>query len=85
MREPRNYENPLCAEVGTDIYYPEDLVDGSQLAMRQAQRICGSCIHQAECAEWGIRHERYGIWGGLTVNQRDVIRRQRGLKVRDIA
>lgn len=82
MREPRKYENPLCAEVGTDIYYPEDLDDGKQIAMRQAIQLCGKCIHQFECAEWGIVNEEYGIWGGLTVNQRNIARRRRGIRVR---
>ncbi len=38
-----------------------------------ARSICGKCIHQAECAEWGIHNERYGIWGGLTEAHRKQI------------
>jgi hypothetical protein len=41
--------------------------------------ICGSCAHQAECADWGIRHERFGIWGGLNETQRKEIRKQKDI------
>jgi len=36
-----------------------------------------------ECAEWGIRNERFGIWGGLSAVERKRIRRQRGITLRE--
>ena len=83
MREPREYEAPLCAEVGSDYWFPEK--GGHSTGVLKAIRICGQCIHRLECAEWGIHNERFGIWGGLTVEQRRIIRRKRNIKVRDIA
>jgi hypothetical protein len=38
--------------------------------MVTAKSICRTCPHKAECAEWGINNERYGIWGGLTQKDR---------------
>ena len=77
MREPREYEAPLCAEVGGDIWFPEDKYDKANIL--NAVRTCGECKHQLECAEWGIRNERFGIWGGLTASQRVRIRRTRNI------
>lgn len=80
MREPRNYEAPLCAQVDGDLWFPEH--GGDSTGVHKAIRICNQCIHQFECAEWGIHIERHGIWGGLTAKQRESIRARRGIRVR---
>ena len=77
MREPRDYEAPLCAEVGGDLWFPEN--GGSIPNLLRAKAICRECIHRLECAEWGIHNERHGIWGGLSVTDREVIRRKRNI------
>lgn len=82
MREPRHYESPLCAEVDINLFYPEDLDEDNRRGIEQAKRICGKCIHKDECAEWGIKNEEYGIWGGLNMHERKLARRRRGIKVR---
>lgn len=84
MREPREYEAPLCAQVGGDYWFPEngDDSDYDHSNIQKAKRICSGCIHRIECAEWGIHNERFGIWGGLTTQQIRIIRRRRGIKVR---
>jgi len=83
MREPRFYENPSCAQVGGDFWFPEK-ADGSMntVEMAMAKSICNSCPHKAECAEWGIKNESFGIWGGLTETDRRPIRRARNIRVR---
>lgn len=40
--------------------------------------VCRACPLQAACAEWGIAHEgEWGMFGGLTPNERDDIRQSR--------
>ena len=74
MRSPREFENPLCAQVGGDIWFPEK-GDNCQ----EAKAICNGCSHRTECAEWGIKHELHGIWGGLSGNERRLIRRKKNI------
>ena len=83
MREPRFYEEAACAEVGGDFWFPEKF-DGTSNSteMVMAKSICGTCPHQSECAEWGLHRESHGIWGGLTNNERRVIRKERNIIVR---
>jgi hypothetical protein len=77
MREPRDYEAPLCAQTGNgDAWFP-DRARGTDGDVVYARSVCNNCIHQAECAEWGIKFERFGIWGGLTANDRRAIRRRK--------
>lgn len=84
MREPRFYENPSCAEIGGDLFFPEK--ENSQfgnIEIAMAKKICRSCPHQSECADWGLRNERFGIWGGLTESDRRRGRRELNIKLKE--
>jgi hypothetical protein len=82
MREPRFYESPLCAEVSGDFWFPDTKTDVNAVKdSAAAKSICNRCSHKTECAEWGIRKEYYGIWGGLTLRERQVIRSQKGIRI----
>ena len=81
MREPYEYEAPVCASVGGDLWYPEKM--GGLIAEANiAKRICDSCTHKVECAEWGVHNEKFGIWGGTTENERRNIRRRLGITLK---
>ena len=83
MREPRFYENPSCAQVGGDFWFPEK-ADGSMntVEMAMEKSICQSCPHKVECVEWGVKKELHGIWGGLVPKEREAIRRQNKITLR---
>jgi len=85
VREPREYENPLCAEIGGDFWFPErDNPENRKLLdPSYAKSICRSCIHRSECAQWGIKNERFGIWGGLTEYERTLLRTRSKIRVKD--
>ena len=85
MREPRDYEAPLCAEVGGDHWFPDKDVPESlgQGNIRIAKSICGKCRHRIECAEWGLQHERFGIWGGVTELERRYLRKQLNIIIKE--
>ncbi len=81
LRPPWEFEKPLCAEIGVELFYKDDtneedraIVNGEQA---KAALICTGCEHVFDCAEWGINRERWGVWGGLTPLQRNSIRRKR--------
>jgi WhiB family redox-sensing transcriptional regulator len=44
---------------------------------RQAKRLCGQCPVREECLETALAmNESYGIWGGLTEQERRLLRRR---------
>jgi hypothetical protein len=82
LKKPWNFEKPLCAEIGVELFYLEDRDEVDHLNLydyNMAKNTCNSCIHKTECAEWGIYHENFGIWGGTTPLERTQIRRKRGI------
>lgn len=63
-----------CAGVSRDIFFPEDF----QLPDPAAKRLCARCDVRELCLTWALEHdEEYGIWGGLTPEEREAITRRR--------
>ena len=65
---------PQCADVeDKDLFFPDSALHLEQRLPRLLS-LCGSCIHEAECRAYAIKHEiREGIWGGTTPSQRKVL------------
>jgi len=79
VRGPWKFEDPRCRGIDTDLFYPPEAERPPEMALILS--ICGKCVHQSECAEWGIKNERYGIWGGLTHGKRARIRTERNIVI----
>jgi hypothetical protein len=75
----------VCRQLDPDVFFPD--IGQSPAA---AQRIClGAdahvpCPFLAACRAWGLAHERYGVWGGLTEQERRQIRRKHRITVQPI-
>jgi hypothetical protein len=46
----------------------------------QATMICRECSVSAECLEYSLPHEPFGIWGGFDEQQRLTLRRSKGIR-----
>jgi hypothetical protein len=90
VKKPWEFDNPVCAEVGHQLFYLDDRDDigvdrlpDNMSDYRKAQSMCTSCVHQFDCAEWGIKKERHGVWGGLTPHDREQIRKKRNILLQE--
>jgi WhiB family transcriptional regulator, redox-sensing transcriptional regulator len=85
VRKPWEFEDPLCAEVGVEIFFARDSDDKQYVAhnttYREAKEICRKCDHQIECAEWGIKNEEFGVWGGLSPQDMKAMRSRRRIPI----
>jgi hypothetical protein len=78
LKPPWEFDTPRCAGVDPEHFYIED--DGLEFTKNRIddlKNICNSCVHQIDCAEWGIAKETFGIWGGLSPWERALLRRRR--------
>ncbi len=90
MRGPWEFEDPACASVGGEFWFPEfdrDISlavskDERQLEVQVAKSICNGCTHKIVCQQWGLKNETFGIWGGLTERERIPIRRRLNIIVK---
>lgn len=85
-KKPWQFDQPICSQVGVELFYIDDRDDvRPKVAVLAdyniARKICDSCVHKIDCAEWGIEHEVHGLWGGLTPQERAKIRKSRGIVV----
>ncbi|WEH38586.1 WhiB family transcriptional regulator [Streptomyces sp. NBC_01218] len=64
-------ESALCAQTGPEFFFP---APGS--STREAKRLCFACEGRVACLEYALANdERFGVWGGLSENERDRLRR----------
>lgn len=83
-KRPWEFEQPLCAEVGSFYFYLDDKSERNSDSLSDysiAKSLCFQCPHNADCAEWGIKNEAHGLWGGLTPKERALQRQKRGLRL----
>jgi len=65
-------ERAACFGVDSDIFFPI-----SEEEAGPALTFCDSCRIKEECLAWALKNgERYGVWGGLTEQQRRRLQRQ---------
>jgi len=69
--DTRWMDSALCAQIGTDWWFPDDGPGGHSRARRQSVRpICGGCPVRQPCLDWAIRTQpTTGIWAGYTARQ----------------
>lgn len=66
--------NGLC-KGKTDLFYrPYSSKAESRALIKEVKAICGRCPEMHPCREWGIHHEEFGVWGGLTEQERRAYR-----------
>lgn len=76
------WKGAICRGIDTDVFYPQKELF-SRDEERMFKRMCGDCPVVQACLEWGIAHERYGVWGGTTPPMRHKIRNNLGLAIAD--
>lgn len=65
-----------CVGADPELFY----IYGSTSHSRdRARAICATCPVRLECLEHAIHHEQFGVWGGLSSEEREQIRRDRGM------
>lgn len=67
----------LCREMDTNLFYmyEEELIE-KDFSLLKLRTICFSCPIWRECSAYGWQYERHGMFGGLTGEERDAIRRK---------
>lgn len=69
-----------CIGTDTESFYPED----SSSVMRTASRVCQNCEIINECAEYAIKHEAHGVWGGMLPTHRREYRKKHNIVLEQI-
>ena len=72
----------LCAQISPGDEWHADKGPGCVEQTNFAKAVCRACPVQAACLEYALTNgERFGVWGGLSPNERDELRRRRNMPV----
>jgi WhiB family redox-sensing transcriptional regulator len=62
-----------CRALDAELFFPETMNDEEA-----AKRVCADCPVREACLDHALDHgEAFGIWGGLNLRERRVLRRSR--------
>nr|WSW49819.1 WhiB family transcriptional regulator [Streptomyces sp. NBC_01001] len=65
---------PSCAGADPELFFAHAL---STLQIERAKAICATCPLMASCLDGALeRGEEYGVWGGLTEDERSSLKRR---------
>lgn len=71
-------EEAACIDTNPDLFFPIGKTGRAAEQANDAKKICGQCIAQIACLEYALNaREQYGIWGGTTEEERQVILKSR--------
>ena len=79
-------DQALCRDTDPELFFPIGTTGFALLQLEKARQVCGECQVRAECLEFALdTNQDSGIWGGLSEEERRVIRRQRARRARSPA
>jgi WhiB family redox-sensing transcriptional regulator len=72
-------DEAACRGTGEhDLWFPVSETGPALDEVAQAKAVCGGCPVRAECLDSALsRGIDYGVWGGLTPDERRALRRRR--------
>jgi len=71
---------PAC-ENYPDAFFPEKGASGLAQELKWAIDTCKECPIMKDCANYAIKYERHGVWGGMTAEERKTARRAMNLEL----
>lgn len=71
-------DHALCRDTDPELFFPVGATGVALTAIDQAKQVCGECHVSAECLDFALdTNQDSGVWGGLSEEERRVIRRER--------
>lgn len=69
-------DGAACVDVDPELFYP--VGDGllAQEQIIQAKSVCRRCPVVAECLNWALNRSEFGVWGGMSEDERRAHRRE---------
>ncbi len=67
-----------CREVDPGLFFPVGVTGPAETQIADAKAVCGRCGVREICLEFAVQtNQEYGVWGGMSEEERRAIRRAR--------
>ncbi|NBR24411.1 MAG: WhiB family transcriptional regulator [Micrococcales bacterium] len=77
-------EQSNCREADSDLFFLDPLMRGKEKRDREraAKKVCKGCPVVQQCLNHALSiPEFFGVWGGMTADERNSILRKKGLRI----
>lgn len=73
----------LCRDTDPDLFFPVGTTGQAVVTIDHAKQVCAACDVNRDCLDFALdTNQDSGIWGGLSEEERRVIRRRRAAELR---
>jgi hypothetical protein len=78
-----NLPNASCNDktIDPDIFYADDCQIPDKAVVEKAREICLPCVERVACLMWALQNETFGMWGGMTANERRYFKQRKMKKL----
>ena len=71
-------DGAICRDTDPELFFPVGTTGNALVQIDRAKEVCGECTVAQACLDFALdTNQDSGIWGGLTEEERRVIRRRR--------
>jgi len=78
-------DHALCRDTDPELFFPIGTTGNAVDQIDQARQVCEQCIVRSECLDFALAtNQDSGVWGGLSEEERRIIRRQRAARSRAV-
>ena len=75
-----------CKDQDPELFFPIGTSGPALIQTEQAKAVCRQCPVRDECLQWSLDSgQEAGVWGGMSEQERDAIKRRGGLRVLNLA
>jgi len=66
-----------CRDADPELFFPDGDIRSARAQVKMAKLICRGCPVSATCLSWALASgQEFGIWGGLTEDERGRLQRR---------
>ncbi|HET6622644.1 MAG TPA: WhiB family transcriptional regulator [Candidatus Saccharimonadales bacterium] len=70
-------EGECFRQADPELFFPVgEKTTSDKIAIEEAKSYCRRCTMADYCLKWALANEDHGIWGGMTANERQELKRQ---------
>lgn len=71
------WHEAACQSADPELFFPISATEASGGTIQRAKQVCASCPVSSPCLSYALTHrQEQGIWGGLTDEERQSLRRK---------
>ena len=74
-------EHALCRDLPKEVFFPDSDASSN---VKAAKAICLICPVRPNCEQYGLKHEKHGMWGGFTQKELNKKRTAQGILVKEV-